>query len=106
MSSDEGEGEAAAFTGYWTGPKPDVKYPLNVIYCGECSMPMEFCEYWPAGDKCKEWALKNAPDAIAKLSVAGETEEEEAAAARMVAAKLKAVTATRRERGRLGAGRE
>jgi len=73
MSSDEGEGEAAAFTGYWTGPKPDVKYPLNVIYCGECSMPMEFCEYWPAGDKCKEWALKNAPDAIAKLSVAGET---------------------------------
>lgn len=71
MSSDEGEEEAAAvFKGFWTGPKSDVKYPLNVVYCGECSMPIEFCEYWPAAEKCKEWALQNAPDAISKLSVA------------------------------------
>lgn len=73
MSSDEGEGDAAAeIKGFWTGPKADVKYPLAVMYCGECSMPMEFCEYWPAADKCKEWALRNAPDAMAKLSVGGE----------------------------------
>jgi len=70
MSSDEGEGEAVAvFKGFWTGPKADVKYPLSVEYCGECSMPMEFCEYWPATEKCKAWALANAPDAISKLSV-------------------------------------
>ena len=36
-------------------------------------MPMEYCEYWPAGEKCKEWALKNAPDALGKLSVKEET---------------------------------
>jgi len=77
MSSDEGEAEAAAeVRGWWTGPKPDVKYPLTVLYCGECSMPTEFCEYWPAADKCKEWAIKNAPEALAKLSVTGETGSE------------------------------
>ena len=32
-------------------------------------MPVEYCEYWPAADKCKEWALKNAPDALGKLTV-------------------------------------
>ena len=70
MSSDEGEPEAAAeVKGWWTGPKADVKYPLNVLYCGECSMPVEYCEYWPAADKCKEWALKNAPDALGKVTV-------------------------------------
>ena len=69
MSSDE-EGEAAAeVKGFWTGPKADTKYPLTVLYCGECSMPLEYCEYWPATDKCKEWALKNAPDALGKLTV-------------------------------------
>jgi len=71
MSSDEGEAEAAA-VGWWTGPKSDVKYPLTVLYCGECSMPMEYCEYWPAADKCKEWAIKNAPDALGKLTVSDE----------------------------------
>lgn len=76
MSSDEGEPEAAAeVKGWWTGPKADVKYPLTVTYCGECSMPMEYCEYWPAADKCKEWALKNAPDAMGKLTVKEETAE-------------------------------
>lgn len=23
------------------GPKPNVTYPLQVIYCGNCSMPIE-----------------------------------------------------------------
>ena len=69
MSSDE-EGEAAAeIEKFWTGPKADTKYPLTVLYCGECSMPLEYCEYWPATDKCKKWALKNAPDALGKLTV-------------------------------------
>lgn len=23
------------------GPKPDVSYPIKVLYCGNCSMPIE-----------------------------------------------------------------
>lgn len=72
MSSDEGEPEAVAeFKGWWTGPKSDLKYPLTVLYCGECTMPIEYCEFWPQADKCKEWAVKNAPDAMGKLTVGG-----------------------------------
>jgi len=70
MSSDE-EGDAVAQVRGWsTGPKSDTKYPLTVMYCGECSMPFEYCEYWPQAEKCKEWAQKNAPDAMSKLSLA------------------------------------
>lgn len=37
------------------GPKPDVQYPLSVLYCGNCSMPIEYCEYYPDFAKCKQW---------------------------------------------------
>merc|ERR1711931_257393 len=37
-----------------------------VEYCGECSMPFEYCEYAPNSDKCKKWMEKNLPDMFAK----------------------------------------
>ena len=40
----------------------EVCYPLKVVYCGECSMPPEYCEHGPAPDKCKTWLQKNIPD--------------------------------------------
>jgi len=104
MSSDEGEAEAAA-VGFWTGPKADVKYPLTVLYCGECSMPLEYCEYWPAGDKCKEWAIKNAPDALGKLTVSDEAGAKEGGVAlkreAVVEAVMRKPMETRKENGRL-----
>jgi len=33
----------------------DVTYPIAVKYCGNCSMPIEYCEFYSEYDKCKEW---------------------------------------------------
>ncbi|XP_037804428.1 density-regulated protein homolog [Penaeus monodon] len=57
-------------------PLPGVEYPLSVQYCGNCTMPVEYCEYYPAYDKCKQWLEKNLPDMFQELmagaSAAGE----------------------------------
>ncbi|CAB4058418.1 unnamed protein product [Lepeophtheirus salmonis] len=37
-----------------SGPRPGVKYPLQVDYCENCSMPLEFCEYYPDYEGCKK----------------------------------------------------
>ncbi|KAH8416976.1 hypothetical protein KR222_000653, partial [Zaprionus bogoriensis] len=39
-----------------------VTYPLVVKYCGNCSMPIEYCEFYADYDKCKEWLAKNYPE--------------------------------------------
>jgi len=51
-----------------SGPQPGVSYPLKVIYCGECSLPCEYCENGPTAEKCKEWMKKNLPDLFAQLN--------------------------------------
>lgn len=48
-----------------------------VEYCGECSMPFEYCEYAPNSEKCKTWMSKNLPDMFAKLNTAAEGESKE-----------------------------
>lgn len=48
-------------------PLPGVEYPLSVDYCGNCTMPIEYCEYYPGYDKCKQWLEKNLPDMFEKL---------------------------------------
>ena len=30
-------------TGLPVGPQPDVEYPVSVIYCGNCGLPIEVC---------------------------------------------------------------
>lgn len=57
-----GENDGSVQDGLPIGPIPGVKYPIQVTYCGECSMPLEYCEYYPNYDKCKEWLQKNLPD--------------------------------------------
>jgi len=47
-------------------------YPLKVAYCGECSMPPEYCEYGPFAEKCKAWLQKNIPDLFQALNVGEE----------------------------------
>lgn len=51
------------------GPQPGVKYPIQVSYCGNCSMPFEFCENYPDYEGCKAWLAKNLPDQFEKMSV-------------------------------------
>eukprot|EP00088_Acartia_fossae_P015873 TRINITY_DN18801_c0_g1_i1.p1 TRINITY_DN18801_c0_g1~~TRINITY_DN18801_c0_g1_i1.p1 ORF type:complete len:190 (-),score=44.98 TRINITY_DN18801_c0_g1_i1:313-882(-) len=53
------------------GPQPGVKYPIKVEYCGNCSMPFEFCDYYPDIEGCKDWLAKNLPDQFERLGVAG-----------------------------------
>ncbi|XP_071544195.1 density-regulated protein homolog isoform X2 [Panulirus ornatus] len=57
-------------------PLPGVEYPLNVTYCGNCTMPIEYCEYYPGYDKCKQWLEKNLPDMFQKLMDGGGGSEE------------------------------
>ncbi|KAK0057229.1 density-regulated protein [Biomphalaria pfeifferi] len=53
----------------YSGPKPGVKYPISVLYCGECGVPVEYCEFYPTYEKCKAWLEKNLPDEFEKLKV-------------------------------------
>ena len=54
---------------YLPGPLPGVKYPIQVQYCGNCSMPLEYCEYYPDKDGCNKWLEKNLPDNFAALGL-------------------------------------
>jgi len=39
-----------------------------VLYCGECGMPPEYCEYGPDYEShCKSWLVKNHPSIYAEL---------------------------------------
>ncbi|CAH1376732.1 hypothetical protein MTP99_018140 [Tenebrio molitor] len=57
------------------GPKSGITYPLQVIYCGNCSMPIEYCEYYPEYDKCKQWLERNLPDEFEKVKIGDEASE-------------------------------
>lgn len=46
-----------------------IKYPLEVQYCGVCSMPIEYCEYSGMTDKCLKWLEVNLPSEFEKLDV-------------------------------------
>nr|ACO10260.1 Density-regulated protein [Caligus rogercresseyi] len=58
-------------------PKPQagVKYPLKVEYCGNCSMPTEFCKFYPDYDGCKAWLKKNLPDQFSQLDIGSDKED-------------------------------
>ena len=45
----------------------EVEYPLDVEYCGICSLPPEYCEYGPDSEKCKNWLKDNIPDLYEEL---------------------------------------
>ncbi|KAF7627207.1 Glyco_trans_2-like domain-containing protein [Meloidogyne graminicola] len=60
--------------------KEKLSYPLNVQYCGVCTMPIEYCEFSGMQDKCKDWLIKNLPDlATEQLQInEGESGEQQA----------------------------
>ncbi|KAJ8881264.1 hypothetical protein PR048_017740 [Dryococelus australis] len=53
------------------GPLPRVSYPITVQYCGNCTMPIEYCEYYPEYEKCKQWLEKNLPTEFEKVMKLG-----------------------------------
>ncbi|MFH4979529.1 hypothetical protein AB6A40_006238 [Gnathostoma spinigerum] len=70
MTTDISQPEASA----------DVTYPLVVEYCGECSMPFEYCEYSAKPESCRKWLETHAPQLMERLEVKnddanGETEK-------------------------------
>ncbi|KAH8398028.1 hypothetical protein KR222_010551 [Zaprionus bogoriensis] len=58
------------------GPRDNINYPIVMKYCGHCTMPIEYCEYYPEYDKCKDWLERHLPDDFERLKL----EEEQAAA--------------------------
>ncbi|XP_065055195.1 density-regulated protein-like [Rhopilema esculentum] len=46
----------------------NVSYPLNVLYCGVCGLPPEFCEYGPDFDKCKAWLEQHDPSLLTSIA--------------------------------------
>lgn len=53
------------------GPKADVTYPLAIIYCQNCFLPIEYCEFYPEYSKCKVWLEKNLPNEFEKVKLDG-----------------------------------
>jgi density-regulated protein DRP1 len=48
----------------------DVLQPVQVIYCGKCGMPPEYCEYGPDFEShCNPWLKKHNPELHTKLKV-------------------------------------
>ncbi|EHK43572.1 uncharacterized protein TrAtP1_001160 [Trichoderma atroviride] len=39
----------------------------NVIYCGVCTLPPEYCEYGGTVRKCQEWLEKHHPDMYSRI---------------------------------------
>ncbi|KAF2481753.1 translation initiation factor SUI1 [Neohortaea acidophila] len=59
-----------------TAPAADARPAKSVVYCGQCSLPPEYCEYGGTTQRCADWLLKHHPDLHAKLY----SEEAQAAA--------------------------
>ncbi|KAI4482545.1 hypothetical protein M0804_008398 [Polistes exclamans] len=51
------------------GPNPNVNYPIQVQYCGNCTLPIEYCEYYPEYEKCKLWLERNLPTEFEKVKL-------------------------------------
>lgn len=42
-------------------------YPLKVLYCGNCSLPPEYCDFSSDTDRCREWLEKYLPDEFSRI---------------------------------------
>lgn len=46
-----------------------VCYPIPIVLCYDLmwSVVLQYCEYYPGYDKCKQWLEKNLPEMFQKL---------------------------------------
>ena len=63
MSIAEEDNNAA--TKETTTVAPSRQEPLIVIYCGECTLPLEYCSHGGRSEKCKAWFDKHAAELVA-----------------------------------------
>ncbi|VDC02536.1 unnamed protein product [Peniophora sp. CBMAI 1063] len=47
-------------------PEKQPVPPIEVLYCGVCTYPIEYCEFGSRFTKCKEWLEKTHPDLYPK----------------------------------------
>jgi len=40
---------------------------VNVVYCGVCGLPPEYCEFGPSYDTCLHWLSDNHPDLFEQI---------------------------------------
>jgi density-regulated protein DRP1 len=47
---------------------PPIKKPAKVVYCPNCGMPPDFCDFDKATfEKCKPWIMENCPQYFPEL---------------------------------------
>ncbi|KAF8308808.1 density-regulated protein DRP1 [Clavulina sp. PMI_390] len=56
--ADDSQGQGST-----SAPPPE---PVNVLYCGVCTWPVEYCEFGSHLTRCKAWLLENHPDVYPK----------------------------------------
>ncbi|ORX54727.1 eIF1-like protein [Piromyces finnis] len=42
----------------------DFRIVTDIIYCGVCHLPVEYCEFSPSKEKCKVWLKENHPELV------------------------------------------
>nr|CAG4645943.1 EOG090X0IUZ [Lynceus sp. MCZ IZ 141354] len=76
MSDEESKAEVAEAktlksyiteSGLPVGPQPGATFPVKVVYCGNCGVPTEYCEFYADYEKCKQWLEKNLPEEFEKM---------------------------------------
>eukprot|EP00927_Polykrikos_kofoidii_P021965 TRINITY_DN20649_c0_g1_i1.p1 TRINITY_DN20649_c0_g1~~TRINITY_DN20649_c0_g1_i1.p1 ORF type:complete len:270 (-),score=74.93 TRINITY_DN20649_c0_g1_i1:75-884(-) len=48
--------------------QPPIERAVDVVYCPNCGLPPDFCQYGPSWEKCKPWCLENFPQYYPELS--------------------------------------
>ncbi|CAG8447120.1 8623_t:CDS:2 [Ambispora leptoticha] len=59
-----------------TAATPPVSTAKQVIYCGVCTLPPEYCEFGPTLDKCKKWLQEKHPELYERLHPISAVEEQ------------------------------
>ncbi|EIM88624.1 density-regulated protein DRP1 [Stereum hirsutum FP-91666 SS1] len=49
-----------------TAPEKQATPPLQILYCGVCTFPPEYCEFGSSFTRCKEWLESEHPDLYQK----------------------------------------
>ncbi|ORZ00927.1 translation initiation factor SUI1 [Syncephalastrum racemosum] len=68
--------------------------PREVVYCGICTMPVEYCEFSGTQGKCKSWLQKNHEDLYDRIYGDGTVTEKVAQSSRVM---VKRVERTKRK---------
>eukprot|EP00005_Dracoamoeba_jomungandri_P005252 CAMPEP_0174251396 /NCGR_PEP_ID=MMETSP0439-20130205/1231_1 /TAXON_ID=0 /ORGANISM="Stereomyxa ramosa, Strain Chinc5" /LENGTH=223 /DNA_ID=CAMNT_0015331695 /DNA_START=67 /DNA_END=735 /DNA_ORIENTATION=+ len=61
--------EAIVWPGVLSGP------PCEVLYCGVCGLPPEYCVNGPDFEACKPWLKENCPDMYPDIDSMGSTDK-------------------------------